>query len=210
MEIDIVNEVAVLRHLSVGQLRQRFNDLRGQMEALQQERLDQAAVREVLSGLVPAWEAMSPNEQARVVRLLVSRVDYDDNRCKASITFQPLGLKTLVGELLGRHNNKDAGWRLRPTLRHGWPQPARSAAFHPLAGGCRHGRGRLFDGEHHAVRAWPTEARGNSGPWTPAAARCFGVEALRTPRTEPEQRHCQAFWPVAASDDIVGEDSSSV
>jgi site-specific DNA recombinase len=78
------------------------------MEALQQERLDQAVVTEVLSGLVPAWEAMTPDEQARVVRLLVSRVDYDGTQGKASITFQPLGLKTLAGEMLGRQNhNKD-------------------------------------------------------------------------------------------------------
>jgi hypothetical protein len=43
-----------------------------------------------------------------VVRLLVSRVDYDGQQGKASITFQPLGLKTLAGEMLGRQNqNKD-------------------------------------------------------------------------------------------------------
>jgi len=45
---------------------------------------------------------MSPSEQARVVRLLVLRVDYDGKNGKASITFQPLGLKTLAGEMLGR------------------------------------------------------------------------------------------------------------
>jgi len=60
----------------LAQIEQRLARLRGQMEALQQERLDQAAATEVLSGLVPAWEAMTPDEQARVVRLLVSRVDY--------------------------------------------------------------------------------------------------------------------------------------
>ena len=45
---------------------------------------------------------MTLDEQARVVRLLVSRVDYDGQQGKASITFQPLGLKTLAGEMLGR------------------------------------------------------------------------------------------------------------
>jgi site-specific DNA recombinase len=76
------------------------------MDALQQERLDQAAAREALSGLVPAWERMTPIEQARVVRLLVSRVDYDGKQGKASITFQPLGLKTLASEVLGRHQEE--------------------------------------------------------------------------------------------------------
>ena len=87
----------------LAQVEQRLARVRGQLEALQQERLDQAAVTEALSGLVPAWETMTPDEQARVVRLLVSQVDYDGRQGKASITFQPLGLRTLAGEMLGRN-----------------------------------------------------------------------------------------------------------
>src|SRR6516164_2940918 len=87
----------------LAQIEQRLARLRGQMEALHQERLDQAAVSEALSGLVPAWQTMTPNEQARVVRWLVSRVDYDGQHGKALITFQPLGLKTLAAEMLGRN-----------------------------------------------------------------------------------------------------------
>jgi hypothetical protein len=90
----------------LAQVEQRLTRLRGQMEAWQQERLDQAAVREALSGLVPAWQTMTPYEQARVVRLLVSRVDYDGKHGKASITFQPMGLKTLAAEMLGRNGEE--------------------------------------------------------------------------------------------------------
>jgi site-specific DNA recombinase len=89
-------------------LEQRLARLRGQMEALQQERLDQAALAEAMSGLVPAWQTMSPQEQARVVRLLVARVDYDSKNSKVSITFQPLGLKTLAGEILGRNREEQS------------------------------------------------------------------------------------------------------
>jgi site-specific DNA recombinase len=49
---------------------------------------------------------VTPDEQARVVRLLVSRVDYDGQQGKASITFQPLGLKTLAGEMLGQNSEE--------------------------------------------------------------------------------------------------------
>jgi site-specific DNA recombinase len=87
-------------------IEQRLARLRGQMETLQQERLDQAAANEALAGLVPTWERMTLAEQARVVRLLVSRVDYDGQQGKASITFQPLGLKTLAGEMLGRNREE--------------------------------------------------------------------------------------------------------
>jgi site-specific DNA recombinase len=90
----------------LAQVEQGLARLRGQMEALQQERLDQAAATEALSGLVPAWQTMTPHEQARVVRLLVSRVDYDGEQGKASITFQPLGLKTLAAEMLGRNGEE--------------------------------------------------------------------------------------------------------
>jgi site-specific DNA recombinase len=90
----------------LAQVEQRLARLRGQMATLQQERLDEAAAAQALSGLAPAWEALSPDEQARVVRLLVSRVDYDGKQGKASITFQPLGLKTLAGEMLARERGE--------------------------------------------------------------------------------------------------------
>jgi site-specific DNA recombinase len=90
----------------LAQIEQRLARARGQMEAWQQERLDQAAVTEALSGLVPAWQTMTPNEQARVVHLLVSRVDYDGQQGKATIAFQPLGLKTLAAEMLGRNEEE--------------------------------------------------------------------------------------------------------
>jgi hypothetical protein len=57
---------------------------------------------------VQSWTAWfgpqqnEPSEQARVLRLLVLRVDYDGKNGKASITFQPLGLKTLAREMFGR------------------------------------------------------------------------------------------------------------
>jgi site-specific DNA recombinase len=58
--------------------------------------------------LDPAWGALAPDEQARVVQLLVSRVDYDGAQGKVAITFHPLGLKTLAGELLGRNREEQS------------------------------------------------------------------------------------------------------
>jgi site-specific DNA recombinase len=92
----------------LAQIEQRLARLRAQTEALQQQRLDEAAAQEALSGLVPAWETMTPSEQTRLVRLLVSRVDYDGQHGKASITFQPLGLKTLASEMLGRNSEEQS------------------------------------------------------------------------------------------------------
>ena len=68
--------------------------------------LDEAEATQALAGLGPAWGTMMPQEQARVVGLLVSRVDYDGARGKVSITFHPLGLKTLAGNRLGRNREE--------------------------------------------------------------------------------------------------------
>ncbi len=43
----------------------------------------------------PVWETLTPREQARVIRLLVQRVDYDGEKGTVSVTFHPAGIKTL-------------------------------------------------------------------------------------------------------------------
>jgi site-specific DNA recombinase len=97
----VVSRLAELQG-RIGQVEQRIARLRAQREAVQQERLDEAEATRALAGLDPAWNTLSPPEQARVVQLLVSRVDYDGAKGKVSITFHPLGLKTLAGEWLGQ------------------------------------------------------------------------------------------------------------
>jgi site-specific DNA recombinase len=97
----VVTRLAELQE-RVGQVEQRIARLRAQREAVQQQRLDEAEAARALAGLDPTWEAMTPTEQARVVALLVARVDYDGARGKVAITFHPLGLKTLAGDLLGQ------------------------------------------------------------------------------------------------------------
>jgi site-specific DNA recombinase len=87
----VVSRLAELQE-RVGQVEQRIARLRAQTEAVRQERLDEAEAKRALAGLDPAGQAMTPDEQARVVQLLVSRVDYDGARGKVAITFHPLGL----------------------------------------------------------------------------------------------------------------------
>jgi site-specific DNA recombinase len=84
----------------LGQLEQRLARLRAQREALEQERLDEVAATRALAELEPSWEQMKPDEQGRLLRLLVARVDYDGGKGKMAITFHPSGLKTLAGQRL--------------------------------------------------------------------------------------------------------------
>ncbi|HWG44027.1 MAG TPA: recombinase family protein [Gemmataceae bacterium] len=103
----VVSRLAQLQD-RLSQVEQRIARLRTQREAVQQERLGEAEATRVLAGLDPAWETMTPDEQARVVQLLVLRVDYDGAHSKVAITFHPLGLKTLVGDLLGRNSEEES------------------------------------------------------------------------------------------------------
>jgi site-specific DNA recombinase len=85
----------------IAQVEQRVTRIRAQVEAVQQQRLQQAEATQALASLDPAWGTLSPAEQARLVRLLVARVDYDGAQGRVSITFQPQGLKTLASEWAG-------------------------------------------------------------------------------------------------------------
>lgn len=55
----------------------------------------------------PVWDSLTPREQARVIHLLVERVDYDGATGKIAITFHPSGIKMLADELAG-HDAEDA------------------------------------------------------------------------------------------------------
>ena len=101
----VVSRLAELQE-RVGQAEQRIARLRAQMEAVRQERLDEAEATRALAGLDHAWGRMTPQEQRRVVRLLVSQVEYDGAQGKVTISFHPLGLKTLAGDRLGRNNQE--------------------------------------------------------------------------------------------------------
>jgi site-specific DNA recombinase len=55
-----------------------------------------------LAAFDPAWPALTPQAQARVVDLLVQRVDYDGARETVAITFHPAGIQALAEERVGR------------------------------------------------------------------------------------------------------------
>jgi hypothetical protein len=61
------------------------------------EGIDEAEVREALHRLDPLWEELFPAEQARIVQLLVERVDVGLDG--ADIRLRTEGLKNLVADL---------------------------------------------------------------------------------------------------------------
>ncbi len=79
---------------------QKATELRERASRLEQEHVDPTAVRGALSSFAPVWEQLAPKEQARVIQLLVERVDYDGKAGTIAVTFHPSGIKALATEQL--------------------------------------------------------------------------------------------------------------
>lgn len=86
----------------------RTTEINEQTISLGQEMVDEREVTLALSVFDPVWDALTPREQARIVQLLVERVDYDGAAGKVSITFHHSGIKTLAGEQANERKEKIA------------------------------------------------------------------------------------------------------
>ena len=74
----------------------RLSELRDDRERLQRDLIDEADAGRALAAFDPVWETLSPREQARLLQLLIERVDYDGRDGTISITFHPSGIKALA------------------------------------------------------------------------------------------------------------------
>lgn len=77
---------------------QRLGALRGEITSLEQGIVKEEDVVAALRSFEPLWETLSPREQARIVRLLVERVDYDGKNESVTVTFRETGIRTLAQE----------------------------------------------------------------------------------------------------------------
>jgi site-specific DNA recombinase len=80
--------------------------LREQMCALRQRRLDADEVALALTQFGPFWESLAPREQARLVQLLIEKVEYDGANGQVVIVFYRAGIKALADELAAEQQNE--------------------------------------------------------------------------------------------------------
>jgi len=73
----------------------RLSELRDQVERVQRETVTKAEVDSALGAFSPIWDTLSPREQARILQLLIKRVEYDGEHGKVAVTFHANGLRTL-------------------------------------------------------------------------------------------------------------------
>lgn len=86
----------------------RATEVREQVLALSRTIIDEREVAQALAVFDPVWDSLTPREQARIVQLLVERVDYNGATGKVAITFHPSGIKTLAEELNARNSEEAA------------------------------------------------------------------------------------------------------
>lgn len=82
-------------HEKVRVLEDTATTLRGQIRALDSDEIAKADVDAALADFDGVWSRLSPKEQARLIRMLIQRVDYDATKGSISITFHPVGMRTL-------------------------------------------------------------------------------------------------------------------
>ena len=70
--------------------------------------LDEGQAAQALALFDPLWQELPPGEQARLLGLLVQRVDYDGARGQLAITFHTDGIKALADEWAGRQEGQRA------------------------------------------------------------------------------------------------------
>jgi site-specific DNA recombinase len=75
---------------------QRTIEVREQIVALSREMVNEREVEAAMAMFSPVWETLNPQEQARIIHLLVERVDYDGGHGTVSVTFRANGIKTLA------------------------------------------------------------------------------------------------------------------
>lgn len=78
---------------------QRLAVIREELATLGRELVDEKEAVRAMAAFDPVWETLTLREQARVLRLLIQRVDYDGDKGTVSVTFHPTGIETLSREM---------------------------------------------------------------------------------------------------------------
>ena len=86
-------------HDRIRDAERRVTEIDDELATLEGELIDEAEVAAALADFEALWNCLAPREQARVIELLVERVEYDGHAGSIAITFRPAGIKTLAIEL---------------------------------------------------------------------------------------------------------------
>jgi site-specific DNA recombinase len=74
----------------------RLTELRDERVRLNHELIDDTEAAKAMAAFDPLWETLNFREQARLLQLLIERIEYDGREGTISITFLPSGIRALA------------------------------------------------------------------------------------------------------------------
>jgi len=92
---DVTARIATL-HERLSAADQRLPSLESRIAELDNETITESEARAAFADFDSLWENLIPREQARLLRLLISAVEYDGEAGTVSVTFRPTSIRTLI------------------------------------------------------------------------------------------------------------------
>jgi site-specific DNA recombinase len=90
---------------NIGHLERRMAETQEQAQALQQQPLEIEEAAQVLMSLEKGFDELPVTEQARLIRLMVQRIDYDGAQSKLALALDPARLVAVLEEQTKRKEN---------------------------------------------------------------------------------------------------------
>lgn len=79
---------------------QRLPELDSRIAALEKQIVTPDEARAVFADFDGLWQSLIPREQARLLKLLISTVEYDGDASTVSVTFRPTSIRALIDRKL--------------------------------------------------------------------------------------------------------------
>jgi site-specific DNA recombinase len=76
----------------------RLHAIAEEMESLGASAIDETEAAEALASFDSVWQALTFQEQGKLLRLLIQRIDYDGGRQKIALVFHPSGIGALAAQ----------------------------------------------------------------------------------------------------------------
>ena len=92
---DVTARIADL-HERLSAADQHLPDLESRISDLEDQTVTQTEARAVFADFDSLWETLIPREQARLLKLLISTVEYDGDAGTVSVTFRPTSIRSLI------------------------------------------------------------------------------------------------------------------
>ncbi len=76
----------------------RLTEIDSELTTLRANQINESEITRLLADFHQTWDALAPRGQARVLELLIERIDYRGQQGQISLTFRPSGIQTLTQE----------------------------------------------------------------------------------------------------------------